>query len=204
MVDSDEIYTPKALKNLKEILTKDKKTDLFYIWWDNFYYNFKYYIRELSSPRLFRVRRGCRFIWKNILATGSGISYKYLKTRAISPRKVLMFHYGYLWNIKQKMALYGRSGRKWYENIFKMFTWKNRNMIYKLNATLNISKPGIHYHGGQKLKIFKGKHPQIMKGHPLAKRDLIREFQKGYEEPSYRINPFIFLLRYLLYGIILK
>jgi len=204
MVDADEIYTSKALGNLRRILQTDRKTDLFYVRWNNFYYSFRYYLRELSSPRLYRVSRGCRFIWKNMLATGSGVSYERLRTKKISPNKALIFHYGYLWNVKQKMALYGRPGRVWYETIFRTFTWKDRNRIYRLNALLSKGKPGIHYHGGQKLKIFKGKHPQIMRAHPLSGRDLTKEFQKGYAEPPYRIDPFTFLLRYLLYGVILK
>jgi len=203
-VDADEIYKAKDIKRLKKLLQSDAKSDMMKMYWHNFYFNFRLYLKELSPPRIFRTRPGCRFIRRNTMITASGIPYEKLNCRILSGKTVTIYHYGYIYNIRKKMALYGKPANEWYENIFCKFNWKNRHAVYKINARRSKEAPGIHYHGGQKLKIFKGKHPQIMKGHPLAKRDLIREFQKGYEEPPYRINPFTFLLRYLLYGIILK
>jgi hypothetical protein len=207
-VDSDEIYKFKDLKKLHKILYNDNKTDLFRLYWDNFYYNFKLYLRELSPPRIFRTRQGCKFIRRNTMATSNGILFDKLNNKIIKPSDVLIYHYGYITNVRQKIALYGRSGLEWYNNIFKQFTWENRNKIYRLNAKRTGESPGIHFHGGGKLKPFKGKHPNAMINNPLAKKDLLKLFASGEHEDGFKINglfnTIMFIIRYIYYGIILK
>lgn len=200
-VDADEIYKRKDLINLKNILSKDGKTDVFKMHWYNFYYNFKLYLKELSPPRIFRVKTGCRFIRRNTMATSNGALYDALVCRSLNQNAILIYHYGYLHNVRQKMALYGAKGRTWYNDVFMKFNWKDRGKIYAANANISGASPGIHFHGGGKLKAFKGRHPSIMTNNALAGKDLLKEFKAGVQEPFYRAcNPF----RYLLYGYILK
>lgn len=106
------------------------------------------------------------------------------------------------------MALYGQKGMDWYNNIFTKFTWKNRNKIYAANAKRTGEAPGIHFHGGGKLKVFHGRHPSIMMNSRLSGKDLLKEFRSGMREPFYRISGPLelaaFLLRSIFYGYILR
>ncbi len=88
------------------------------------------------------------------------------------------------------------------------FDWKNRNRIYKLNALRTKEAPGIHFHGGGKLMTFRGEHPSAIMKSPLAKKDLISAFKKGYVEPRYAnkniLGPLLYLFRTILYGWLLR
>ncbi len=108
-VDADEIYKEKDLRALSVILKKDRSTDMFRLFWYNFYFNFRLYLKEVSPPRIFRVRKGCRFVRRNTMVTAEGIPYEKLKARTIPQSSVLIYHYGYISNVRMKMALYGKA-----------------------------------------------------------------------------------------------
>jgi hypothetical protein len=207
-VDQDEIYKEHDLANLRKIIEKDKNTFMFRFWWYNFYFNFRIYMKEVSPPRLFKVLKGCRFVRRNSMVTKDGLPYEKLKNKILPADKIIMYHYGYIWNVRQKGAFYGKDGLEWYETVLKKFTWKNRQAIYKINAKRTKGKPGIHLHGGGMLKSFKGKHPDAMKGNMLRKRDLIKEYKKGTIEPLYEPRTMLehirHAFRYFYYGVLLK
>lgn len=205
-VDQDEIYTANDLKKLKKVLSSDNKTDMFRFTWYNFYYNFNLYLKEVSPPRIFKVRKGCRFVRRNSMVTSSGTPYEELNVRTFKDTEIIMYHYGYLHNIKKKMTLYGKKGMRWYNDIFTKFNWKNKDAIYRLNSKITGEAPGIHLHGGGKLKIFKEKHPASMRKSTLAKKDLIKLFASGKKEGSYDSiglwAKILLALRYIYFEII--
>jgi len=203
-VHTDEIYKKKDLDNLRQILANDKDTDIFKIPWFEFYYNFHLGIDgTYSSSRIYRLRKGCRFIRKDSLATKEGVRYLDMNCGFLDRGKVLMYHYAYIDNVKKKVIYYGKRGVRWYNEVFTKFTLETADRIYKKNEEIT-GGCGIHINGEPLvLTEFKGEHPEIMKKHPLCNRDLIEEFKRGYQEPDYEFNnildKIIFPFKYYYY-----
>jgi hypothetical protein len=186
-VHTDEFYIKSHLKYLKDLLAKDKETDVYELPWFEFYYNFRLGIDgSYSSARIYRVREGCRFIRKDQLSTADGRQYYKMNFKRMDRNNILMFHYAYIYNVKKKMMYYGRKKMRWYNEVFTKFTPENADAIYKKNEEIT-GKYGIHPLGEESLVLaeFRGEHPEVMKDHPLRDRDLIEEFKRGYEEPGY-------------------
>ena len=203
-VHTDEIYKKMDLANLREILSSDRDTDVFKVPWFEFYYNFHLGIDGTdSSQRIYRIREGCKFFRKDQLATKDGTKYGDMNINSLDRNKVLMFHYAYIYNVKKKIHYYGEKAMIWYNEIFRKFTPENADYIYKKNMGLN-GGYGIHLNGDPViLSEFHGEHPEAMKTHPLATRDLIELFKNGYEEPDYNegniLNKLATALKYRYY-----
>lgn len=200
-VHTDEIYKKEDLKKLKTILMQDKSTDLFWVICYTFYYNFSLYLEEIYQ-RLYRVRQGCYFIHKDTMVTKEGVNFMKLKCKTLDINDIILYHYGYITGIAEKLRYYGKGGKQWYKEIFTRYRPENAEEIYERNRILN-GKKGIHMLGGGILQTFKGQHPEVMADCPLKSRDLIEEYKKGHIEPlDQKLNIFdraLTGLRYLYY-----
>ena len=202
-VHTDEFYTKEHLNNLRAILDSDRSTDVFKIPAFEFYYNFSLGIdNTYSTQRIYRIRKGCRFFRKDQLMTKDGIKYFDMNLSLLDRNKVLMCHYAYIFNVKQKVRYYGKGGLEWYNEIFTKFTPENADEIYKKNEKLN-GAYGIHLQGGGILVPFKGEHPEVIKKHPSFHNDLIEIFKAGYKEPEPKkeglLNKILFPLKLYYY-----
>ena len=146
IVDDDEIYKPKDLKNLKKFLENDAKKDNYSIGSYTFLGSFDW-CRYITSPRLFRWKPGMAFIGSNNLTWYYG-KEKYKGILTIPA--VLRYHYSYVRN-------------------------NNRLDIRKIQTSHNNYPYEKHGKFFTRKDIFpiefdpKETHPEIMKDHPYAK-----------------------------------
>ncbi len=192
--DADEFYTEKQKESLLRDLV-NTEFDLNLVNAMMFFYNFKFFISQ-SLGRFIRVIDGMFFKPGQFPYYANGKPYNDNSSK--DSTKLLsnapMYHYSFVkrpsQEIKRRIMEYCATQREryvfdWIEQVFLRWSPENSEEIYSLNKKL-FNGDGIFFDGAgdnQKLKEYKGEHPENLDSHPFRNLDDVRKVEELPRRP---------------------
>jgi hypothetical protein len=151
IVDGDEVYEPITLKMINALTHKMEQSNAKAAYFKSltFVNDFQHYT-EQEFPRLFKLTEDCSFINDNYMRWGTDTAFA--APTVIKTPNIKFFHYSFCKG-NERFAL----KKKWWETRFKQpfhYSW-------------SLDSGGQITDRNHVIRAFTGKHPEIMKNHPL-------------------------------------
>lgn len=154
IIDGDEVYQPITFRMIAALQKKMEAAGQYAAYFKSltFVNDLNHYC-EQEFPRLFRMTPGCRFVNDNFMEwPDAGLSWS--SPHVVKVPNISYFHYSFCKNHERFMLK-----KKWWESRF------DRPFEY----SWHIDDGGKIADSSHKIYEFQGKHPDIMKEHPLCK-----------------------------------
>ena len=155
LVDGDEIYERNTFRMIEALIPKMdlNKSNVAYFKSLTFVNDLSHYC-EQEFPRFFRITKDCHFVNDNFMAYGPELNWH--PPTVIKCPIIRFFHYSFCKG-KDRFEL----KKKWWETRFKQpfdYSW-------------HIDGQGQITDSQHTIRTYIGKHPDVMKGHPLLTHD---------------------------------
>lgn len=154
--DGDEVYTPQNYIQIKALCKRlDKLNFCKGIYFNSLtFVNDFYHFTNQIFPRLFKITPDCIFKNDNYMTWKNDLRPDHIEAPFIA-NQIYFHHYSYCKNLERFSTK-----EKW---------WKTR-FNKEFNYGWHINENGLIEDSNHKIFEYKGKHPEIMKGHPLYEK----------------------------------